>query len=527
VICRRAALGTLAVLAIVVPGAQAAYPGVNGPLVFQSSRDGDNEIYLLNPDGSGVTKLTDNVAGDLNPVWSPDGAKIAFQSNRDGDADVWVMNADGTAQTALTDDPGFDGQPTWSPDGTRIAFTSARDGDDEIYSMNGDGSDETQLTVNTATDEDPAWGPNTPCQPPCGGPDLIAFTTDRDGNEEIYLMGEDGSGPSNYTVSSGADREPSWRVSGGSSEIAFASNRGSPPGDPDFDILTGRLASPIATGPTDEVAPAFSPDGHRIAFERDEGNREIYVVTLDSSSSPINVTNAATNERSPDWRPEAGSFPQVRPRGATPLRVPLAPAFAPCTAPNRTHGPPLAFGSCAPPVPLSLNITVGTPDHLGAVANSIMSVRLDVRPGTPGPPEDSDIAISAFFSDIRCRQVIATCGSANGAGGSDYTGELIVELPVAITDSLSSSVPGGGADRATTTESPLEMTMSCASSTATTTGATCATATTVNALAPLAVQDSKRAIWQLGQIIARDGGPDGAAGTADNSVFAKQAVFVP
>ena len=67
------------------------------------------------------------------------------------------MNADGTAQTRLTTDPAEDTQPAWSPDGSKIVFTSDRDGNGEIYLMNADGSGQTNLTNNPAYDSSPAW----------------------------------------------------------------------------------------------------------------------------------------------------------------------------------------------------------------------------------------------------------------------------------------------------------------------------------------------------------------------------------
>ena len=94
-------------------------------------------------------------------AWSPDGEKIAFASERDEDAEIYVMNADGSGQTRLTDVEGGDHwPPTWSPEGDRITFTS--DGAEEvgeIYVMNADGSGLTQLTDDPATDAFPAWRP--------------------------------------------------------------------------------------------------------------------------------------------------------------------------------------------------------------------------------------------------------------------------------------------------------------------------------------------------------------------------------
>ncbi len=117
-----------------------------GELSYASNRDepnpdtcGDNcndEIYVMNVDGSGQTRLTNNSAIDARPAWSPDGKRISFQSTRDGNVEIYVMNADGSGQTRLTNNSAIDARPAWSPDGKHIAFQSLRDGDLEIYVMN-------------------------------------------------------------------------------------------------------------------------------------------------------------------------------------------------------------------------------------------------------------------------------------------------------------------------------------------------------------------------------------------------------
>jgi hypothetical protein len=86
-----------------------------GRIAFVSNRDGNWEIYVMNADGSGVTRLTNNPANDLRPSWSPDGKHIAFVSNRDGNLEIYVMNADGSGQINLTNNPAEDWFPSWSP----------------------------------------------------------------------------------------------------------------------------------------------------------------------------------------------------------------------------------------------------------------------------------------------------------------------------------------------------------------------------------------------------------------------------
>ncbi len=127
---------------------------------------GDEEIYVMNADGTNVRQLTSNADFDSAPSWSPDGKRILFERAPAGtftpgteaqEKDLYVMHADGTHVRRLTDSPGLDEGPEFSPDGTKIAFSSARDGQQEIYVMNADGSNPRKLTDNPARDESPDW----------------------------------------------------------------------------------------------------------------------------------------------------------------------------------------------------------------------------------------------------------------------------------------------------------------------------------------------------------------------------------
>jgi WD40 repeat protein len=193
------------------------WPGISSDarrITFWSARDGNQEIYVMDADGANQQRLTFNSANDEAPAWSPDGRSIAFMSTRDGNNEIYTMSADGSNQRRLTFNNADDNAPAWSPDGTTITFRSRRDGNDEIYTMSADGSNQRRLTFNNADDRAPAWSPDG---------SSIAFHSRRDGNWEIYIMQADGSSPRRLTINSATDQTPSWSPDGGS--IAFMSTR--------------------------------------------------------------------------------------------------------------------------------------------------------------------------------------------------------------------------------------------------------------------------------------------------------------
>jgi hypothetical protein len=204
--------------------------------------------------------------------------------------------------------------------------------------------------------------------------------------------------------------------------------------------------------------------------------------------------------------------PYPRPKGATPLRASLVPAYKPCAAGNRTHGAPLAYPSCRPPSQESGYLTVGSPDANSTPANMSGSLTVTALPGNPATTADeADVRFVASITDVRRKSDL-----------TDYTGQLQVNPSLRITDRFN-----GPGETGTVQDLNFAVTVPCAATGSTTIGATCSVTTTADAIAAGAVLESRRSIWQLGQVRVYDGGPDGVASTQDNTLFAVQGVFAP
>jgi len=278
----------------------------NGRILFASTRDDPAafEIYSMNPDGTGVSRLTNSPGHDMSPAWSPDGKRVAFVSVRhDPDGEIYVMNADGTGVSRLTYSAGVDGSPAWSKDGKRIAFVSMRgDPAGDIYIMNDDGTGVTPVTDFDGLDRDPAWSPDGK---------QIAFVSSRDalgaGTSDLYVLTLDGRQVDRLTVMAVNVHDPSWAPGGKQLAFHFSFDPG------DADILTtgvfvvsadGTLLSRLTDGPGDggqESAPSWSPDGKFIAFQSiRDGDVDIYVMNADGTGLS-RLTTSPAEDVTPAW----------------------------------------------------------------------------------------------------------------------------------------------------------------------------------------------------------------------------------
>jgi hypothetical protein len=211
-----------------------------------------------------------------------------------------------------------------------------------------------------------------------------------------------------------------------------------------------------------------------------------------------------------------------RPKGASPTKVALVPAYRPCTAANRTHGAPLSFGSCAPPLTSSSVLTVGSPDANGFGANFSGFVTYTVINGNSATePDEADVRLEVSLTDVR-----------NNPSGTDYAGRVLATADLRITDqSNAAEMPEPGTLQSFKYEFPVD----CVTTALTTIGASCTANTTADALVPGTVLESRRTIWEMGQVSIKDAGPNGTGyaacpptcGDGDETTFLRAGVFVP
>jgi Tol biopolymer transport system component len=256
-------------------------------ILFNSDREGNREIYIMNLDGSGLTNLTQHPARDWEHHWSPSGDKISFLSDREGDMYLYIMDLDGSHPTRITNIRTEHGYQ-WSPTGGEIAFAHKSDDQRDIYVIHPDGSGLVNLTQSPADDWDFAWSHDG---------QKIAFVSSRDGDREIYVINASGSGLLQLTHNKAGDFDPVW--SPDDRHILFQSNVSLHEEDQGAEARSGvdlytvqsdgsnlRL---LTTDPTlsASYSPIWSQDGSKILFASILDFRVwpsyIYIINLDGT----------------------------------------------------------------------------------------------------------------------------------------------------------------------------------------------------------------------------------------------------
>jgi Tol biopolymer transport system component len=172
-------------------------------IAFHSNRNGNLDIFILDPETYEVTQVTTSEEADGYAAWSPDGTRLVYQCTINEGREICIIDVTGENLVQLTENDRFDGLPDWSPDGTRIVFASTRDEEkEELYIMQGDGSEVRRLTERpNSIDTDPKWSPDG---------EFILFESDEGGDFEVCLIRVDGTGLECLTDNELEDRSPDW-----------------------------------------------------------------------------------------------------------------------------------------------------------------------------------------------------------------------------------------------------------------------------------------------------------------------------
>jgi TolB protein len=215
------------------------------------------------------------------------------------------MESDGSNLVNLTLNEAYDGTPTWSPDGLQIAFTSERNGNPDIFLMNADGTVPSQLTDGGGFNVIPDWSPDG---------SKILFVSNRTyelrldggrlevpGNTKLWFVEIDGGRPDRLTTSLGMDIYGSWSPDGES--VVFMSVRDD---NPEIYLLRpDKFEENLTNSPARDLNPEWSPDGTKILFMSDrDGNMEIYMMDMESEGAITNLTNHPSNDGDPAWSPD-------------------------------------------------------------------------------------------------------------------------------------------------------------------------------------------------------------------------------
>jgi TolB protein len=268
----------------------------NGRIVFSANVSGSWDIWTVSPYTQEMKQITSTPDDEHSPTVSPDGKEIVYISKRE----LWIMKSDGSDRNRIPLPAGIYAQPVWSPDGQRVAFvkyTVLPSDESEIWSVKRNGAvwnEPERITIYPPMRLSPAFSPDN---------SRLAFTEfKRDelrGNiEEIVLM-EFGKKKVTMVTSDNADSfDAVW--SPDNQALAYTSNR-----DGNYDIWVVTLSDGkhvrITENPLYDGEPAWSPDGKEIAFVSSRsGSKEIWI-TPRTGGLQRQVTKTGKTCKDPVW----------------------------------------------------------------------------------------------------------------------------------------------------------------------------------------------------------------------------------
>ncbi|GAB4249001.1 MAG: Tol-Pal system beta propeller repeat protein TolB [Acidobacteriota bacterium] len=196
--------GLSRLLPIAAPYAASPAVAPDGRLAFSARTAGsrDTDIFVANPDGSGMRNITNSPGIDTSPTWSPTGRQIAFVSDRTGSPQIWIMDADGSNLRRLITEGGHCDSPDWSPDGRFILYSwqAPEQWKHDIFLVEVATGRIHQLTRGSGSYESPHWSPDGR---------HITFQSTRTGSKQIFIMNVDGKNLRQVTAY-GANESPTW-----------------------------------------------------------------------------------------------------------------------------------------------------------------------------------------------------------------------------------------------------------------------------------------------------------------------------
>ena len=272
-------------------GLRAEGPGM---IAFASERDGNWEIYVMDPNGDNQRNVSRHPGNDITPAWSPDGKSIAFVSIREDIRDIFVMDADGANQRNITDSRRWESDPAWSPDGRHIAFSTTVDRVSGIHIMDSDGAN--LRSVNNNAPDGP-WQEANPTWSPDGK--TIVYEADAvEANAVLYAVDADGANRRQLTDPQAGDLAAAWSPDG--EAIAFV--RWGNWQQIHLMDPSGANVRPLTGQPATNASPTWSPDGETIAFiSTRDGNGEIYTMDADDGGAQRRLTTDPAEDWDPDW----------------------------------------------------------------------------------------------------------------------------------------------------------------------------------------------------------------------------------
>ncbi len=258
--------------------------------VFTSNRDGNKNIYSINIDGTGITRLTSYSGNDFYPEASQDGHKIAYASDIGGVWQIMVMDWDGKNKKQITHNSFRCGYPSWSFDGKYIYFEAYIDGDWELFRINSNGTGQKRLTFDSNHND---WHPN-------GHPFKykIIYESGVTGHENIYVMDHNGSGIKNICDSGPRRRVPD--VSNDGNKITYMRYSGD---NSEIWIMdySGQNETRLTSNPDWDGHPSFSPDDKYIIYDEKKGSKEDLILIDLASGIKTNITNSSSIDEDPSF----------------------------------------------------------------------------------------------------------------------------------------------------------------------------------------------------------------------------------